>query len=114
MCRLGRRRASLRRGGSDMPARKHRTGQALADWEARKAAHADRMEFARLRVQAMSGHSLLRPIEAAAMLGTTPKTLREMEARGELPPRVTLSAKVFGWRLTDMEAFVREKMSVPA
>jgi len=34
-----------------------------------------------------------------------------MEARGELPPRVSFSAKVFGWRLADMEALVRDRMS---
>ena len=93
-----------------MPARKHREGQALTDWQARKAEHTQRFEIARLRVQSLSGHSLLRPMEAAAMLGVTSKTLREMEARGDLPPRVTFSPKVFGWRLADMEAMIREKM----
>jgi predicted DNA-binding transcriptional regulator AlpA len=48
------------------------------------------------------------------MLGTTRKTLREMEARGDLPPRVTFSAKVFGWRLADMEALIRERMGAAA
>jgi predicted DNA-binding transcriptional regulator AlpA len=93
-----------------MPARKHREGQALADWQARKADHIQRFEIARLRVQSLSGHSLLRPMEAAAMLGVTSKTLREMEARGDLPPRVTFSPKVFGWRLADMEALIRDRM----
>ena len=93
-----------------MPGRKHREGAALTDWQARKAQHVEQMELARLRVQSLSGHSLLRPIEAAAMLGITRKTLREMEGRGELPPRVSFSAKVFGWRLADMEALIREKM----
>lgn len=93
-----------------MPARKHREGNALEDWLARKAQHSQQMEIARLRVQSLTNHTLLRPIEAAAMLGITRKTLREMEARGELPPRVSFSAKVFGWRLADMEALVRERM----
>lgn len=93
-----------------MPARKHREGQALADWEARKAESTQRFEIARLRVQSLSGHSLLRPMEAAAMLGITCKTLREMEARGDLPPRVTFSPKVFGWRIADMEALIRQRM----
>ena len=97
-----------------MPARKHREGEALTDWLARKAQHAHQMEIARLRVQSLTNHTLLRPIEAAAMLGVTRKTLREMEARGELPPRVTFSAKVFGWRLADMEALVRDRMGVVA
>jgi predicted DNA-binding transcriptional regulator AlpA len=97
-----------------MPARKHREGAALDDWLARKAQHIQQMEIARLRVQSLTDHTLLRPIEAAAMLGITRKTLREMEARGDLPPRVTFSAKVFGWRLADMEALIREKMGAAA
>ena len=97
-----------------VPARKHRTGQALADWEARKAAHAERMEVARLRAKALSGHTIVRPIEAAAMLGTTPKTLRLWEAEGIMPPRVTFSAKVFGWKLADIEAMIDAQMAVPA
>lgn len=93
-----------------MPGRKHREGASLAEWETRKAEYNQRLEIARLRVQSLTGHILLKPIEAAAMLGVTRKTLREMEGRGDLPPRVTFSPKVFGWRLADMEALVREKM----
>ena len=37
-----------------------------------------------------------------------------MEARGELPPRVSFSAKVFGWRLGDMEALIRQRMGAEA
>jgi predicted DNA-binding transcriptional regulator AlpA len=97
-----------------MPARKYREGADLADWETRKSQQIEQMELARARVQSLTGHVLLRPIEVAAMLGTTRKTLREMEARGDLPPRVTFSAKVFGWRLADMEALIREKMGAAA
>lgn len=93
-----------------MPARKHREGQALTDWLDRKTQQTRQMETARLRIQSLTNHALLRPIEVAAMLGTTRKTLREMEARGELPPRVVFSAKTFGWRLADMEALIRERM----
>lgn len=88
-----------------MPARKHREGAALEDWLSRKAQQSQKMEMARLRVQSLTRHILLKPIEAAAMLGVTRKTLREMEARGELPPRITFSAKVSAgvfptWRLS--------------
>ena len=48
------------------------------------------------------------------MLNTTRKTVREMEARGDLPPRVTFSSKVFGWRLADIEEAICERMGVPA
>jgi predicted DNA-binding transcriptional regulator AlpA len=97
-----------------MPARKYREGADLADWEARKAQQIEQMELARARVQSLTGHVLLRPIEVAAMLNTTRKTVREMEARGDLPPRVTFSSKVFGWRLADIEALIRDKMGVAA
>jgi len=93
-----------------MPSRKYREGAALEEWEARKANYTQQMEIARLRVQSLTGHALIRPIEAAAMFGVTRKTLREMEMRGDLPPRVTFSAKVFGWRLADMEALIRQRM----
>lgn len=89
-----------------MPARKHREGAALEDWLSRKAQQSQQKEMARLRVQSLTRHILLKPLEVAAMLGVTRKTLREMEARGELPPRITFSAKVFGWRLSDMEALL--------
>jgi predicted DNA-binding transcriptional regulator AlpA len=89
-----------------MPARKHRTGADLADWEARKTRRLEAMDLARERAMRLSGHTLVRPIEAAAMLGVTLKTLRELEAGGKLPPRVTFSAKVFGWRLADIEATI--------
>ena len=94
-----------------MPRRKKRTGEAERIWQERQARNAQRMESARLRMQSISGHALLRPAEAAAMLGVSVKTLREMETRGDLPPRVTFSPKVFGWRLADMEAVIRERMA---
>jgi predicted DNA-binding transcriptional regulator AlpA len=97
-----------------MPARKHRDGADLAEWEARKQRRIEQMDLARERAKRLSGHTLVRPIEAAAMLGTTPKTLREMEARGELPPRVTFSAKVFGWRLSDIESVIEARMGTRA
>jgi predicted DNA-binding transcriptional regulator AlpA len=94
-----------------MPARKHRDGADLAEWEARKQRRIEQMDLARERAKRLSGHTLLRPIEVAAMLGTTPKTLREWEANGIMPPRVTFSAKVFGWRLADIEAAIEARAS---
>jgi len=93
-----------------MPACKNREGEALTNWQIRKNQRKSNMIEARKRVKDLSGHTLVRPIEAAAMLGVTTKTLREMEAGGKLPPRVVFSTKVFGWRLADMEATVRARM----
>jgi predicted DNA-binding transcriptional regulator AlpA len=97
-----------------MPARKHRTGADLVEWEARKQRRVEQMDLARERAKRLSGHTLVRPVEAAAMLGITPKTLRELEAGGKLPPRVTFSAKVFGWRLADIEAVIDARMGTAA
>lgn len=91
-----------------MPARKHRTGDELQAWEARKAAHQIQMMVARETVKSLTGHTLLRLDEAAAMIGVTKKTLRELEHQKmpNWPRRVTLSPKVTGYRLKDLEALV--------
>jgi hypothetical protein len=93
-----------------MPARKNREGEALTNWQTRKNQHKSNMNEARKRIKDLTGHMLIRPIDAAAMLNVTTKTLRELEADGKLPPRVVFSPKVFGWRLADLEATVRERM----
>lgn len=91
-----------------MPARKHRTGEELEAWEERKRAHQLKMMIARETVKNLSGHTLLRLDEAASMLGVTKKTLRELEAQDlpNWPQRVTLSPKVTGYRLKDLEALI--------
>ncbi|WP_057884345.1 hypothetical protein [Tsuneonella troitsensis] len=91
-----------------MPARKHRTGEELEAWEARKAAHQMQMLIARETVKSLTGHTLLRLDEAAAAIGVTKKTLRELEAQKlpNWPQRVTLSPKVTGYRLKDIEALI--------
>ena len=61
-----------------MPARKLRTGDELELWEKRKDAHEIQMMIARQTVKNMSGHTLMRLGEAAAMIGVTKKTLREL------------------------------------
>jgi predicted DNA-binding transcriptional regulator AlpA len=95
-----------------MPARKQRQGADLEQWERRKAEHQQRLATARMTVQALSGHSLLRLDEAAAMLGTTKKSLRENEAKiADWPRRVTISPKITGYRLMDVEAFIASRLA---
>ncbi|GAA3887429.1 hypothetical protein GCM10022276_03120 [Sphingomonas limnosediminicola] len=95
-----------------MPARKHRTGEALADWEAKRDRHEQQMAIARTTVRNLSGHALLRFKEAAAFLGTTEKTLREHERDDpNWPQRVRLSEKITGYRLMDLEALVEGGMA---
>lgn len=99
-----------------MPARKHREGPALEAWEARKQSHQMQMMIARETVRSLSGHTLLRLKEAAAMLGITVKTLRELELQGlpNWPERVTISPKVTGYRLRDMEMLIEQGMRAGA
>lgn len=102
-----------------MPARKHRTGADLENWEARKERHRERMALARERAKSLSGHTLVLLPEAAGMLGNiTVKSLREAEARardrGEYwPPRVYLTQRLTGYRLCDLEAFIAAGMTEP-
>jgi hypothetical protein len=100
-----------------MPARKHRTGAELKQWEARKERHLQRMELARERAKELSGHTLILLPEAAAMLGgITVKSLREAEARARArgehwPARVTLTQRLTGYRLADLEAFIQANVA---
>ena len=91
-----------------MPARIHRTGEELELWEERKRTHEYQTILARQTVKQMSGHTLMRLGEAAAMIGVTKKTLRELEGQNlpHWPRRVTLSPKVTGYRLKDLEALI--------
>lgn len=91
-----------------MPARKHRVGEELNLWEERKRTHEIQMIIARQTVKNMSGHTLMRLSEAAAMIGVTKKTLRDLEGQNlpNWPRRVTLSPKVTGYRLKDLEALI--------
>jgi predicted DNA-binding transcriptional regulator AlpA len=91
-----------------MPTRKHREGAELEDWQNRKDEHARRLEIARETVKSLSGHTLLRLDEAAAMLSVTKKTLRELEAQRlpNWPARVVISPKVIGYKLADMQQYI--------
>ncbi len=95
-----------------MPARNHREGEELENWEARKRSHQLQMVIARETVKSLSGHTLLRLKEAASMLGVTVKTLRDLECQRlpRWPQRVYISPKVTGYRLRDMEALIEGGM----
>lgn len=103
-----------------MPATKHRTGADLELWLERKERHLQRMELARERAKELSGHTLILLPEAAAMLGgITVKSLREAEARarerGEYwPARVSLTQRLTGYRLADLEALIQAGINAPA
>ncbi len=91
-----------------MPARKHRDGAENEEWLARKERFQFQAMVARQTAKQLSGHTLMRLEEAAAMIGVTKKTLRELEKQNlpNWPLRVTLSPKVTGYRLKDLEALI--------
>lgn len=98
-----------------MPAKKTRTGDDLAEWEADKERRLERMALARARAKALSGSTLILLPEASAMLGISMVALRDFEARARkdgdpFPPRVRLSPRVTGFRLDDLEAYIASKM----
>ena len=102
-----------------MPARLHRAGAELEKWEARKERHLQRMELARARAREFSRDTLILLPEAAAMLGgITVKSLREAEARARAhdkywPPRIHITSRLTGYRLADLEVFIKAGMEVP-
>lgn len=91
-----------------MPARKHREGADHEEWLAKKERFQFQAMIAREAVKQISGHTLMRLDEAAAFLSVTKKTLRELEKQGlpNWPQRVTLTPKVTGYRLKDLEALI--------
>lgn len=94
-----------------MPARKHREGAELEEWEAARSHRLKLRKEARTAARSMSGHALLRLKEAAEFLGVTEKTLREHERDDpNWPLRVRLSEKITGYRLMDLEALIDSGM----
>ncbi len=65
-----------------MPARKYREGAQHDEWLDLKERFQFKAMVAREAVNQISGHTLLRLDKAAALLGVTKKTLREMEKQG--------------------------------
>jgi prophage regulatory protein len=50
-------------------------------------------------------------IEAADAIGVSTSTLRRMHSRGEGPPRIQLSQRRIGYRLGDVDEWLRLKAS---
>ena len=56
--------------------------------------------------RALSNQTVVRPKEAAAMLGISRKHLYALAARPDFPKRVRVSDRVVGWRVADIEAWI--------
>ena len=63
------------------------------------------IEYAR----ALSNQTLVRPREAAAMLGISRKHLYALANRPDFPERVRISDRVVAWRVSDLERWIASK-----
>ena len=54
----------------------------------------------------MSFSPIIRPAQAARLLGISPCTLYRWERAGRLAPRVILGPNTSGWREEDLAAFI--------
>ena len=62
--------------------------------------------------RALSNQTLVRPREAAAILGINRKHLYALANRPDFPERVRISDRVVAWRVSDLEQWIASK-SVP-
>ena len=56
--------------------------------------------------RALSNQTLVRPKEAAAMLGISRKHLYALADQPNFPKRIHVSARVVAWRVADIEAWM--------
>jgi predicted DNA-binding transcriptional regulator AlpA len=92
-----------------MPARKDRTGQALADWQARKALRQLRGEELKAVMRAQYDNALLSARECAAILGVTPKMISDLEDAGDFPPRVRIGINRHGYMQAEFWAWLEAR-----
>ena len=59
--------------------------------------------------RALSNQTLVRPREAAAMLGISRKHLYALANRPDFPERVRVSDRVVAWRVSDLEQWIATK-----
>ena len=59
--------------------------------------------------RALSNQTLVRPREAAAMLGISRKHLYALANRPDFPERVCVSDRVVAWRVSDLERWIASK-----
>ena len=63
--------------------------------------------------RALSDQTLIRPREAAAMLGISRKHLHAIAQQPDFPKRVYVSSRVVGWRVRDLEKWIAARPSQP-
>ena len=62
--------------------------------------------------RALSNHTLVRPKEAAAMLGISRKHLYALADQPNFPKRIHVSDRVVAWRVADIEAWIDNRAQV--
>ena len=63
--------------------------------------------------RALSNQTLIRPREAAAMLGISRKHLYALAHHPDFPKRIHVSARVVAWRVCDLEDWIAARLSQP-
>ena len=62
--------------------------------------------------RALSDQTLVRPKEAAAMLGISRKHLYELSSRPGFPSKINISGRVVAWRVSDLENWVKQMEAI--
>jgi len=63
--------------------------------------------------RALSNQTLIRPREAAAMLGISRKHLYALADHPDFPKRIYISDRVVAWRVRDLEEWIAARPSQP-
>ena len=64
--------------------------------------------------RALSDQTLIRPRDAAAMLGISRKHLYALAERQDFPQRIYISDRVVAWRVGDLEEWINNRPATDA
>ena len=64
--------------------------------------------------RALSNQTLIRPREAAAMLGISRKHLYALAEQKDFPQRINISDRVVAWRVRDLEIWINSRPQTDA
>ena len=64
--------------------------------------------------RALSNQTLIRPREAAAMLGISRKHLYDLADHPDFPERIHVSDRVVAWRVRDLEEWINSRSQTDA
>ena len=61
------------------------------------------------RARTLSGHTVVRPSDAAAVLGISREHLHTLSRMPGFPRKVVMGKRAVGWRIADLEAWIEGK-----